>query len=146
MQAPELQRSLRLLLSLDYLSIHVGEEESILFVDWKRQPTKEELQQGFTLVVGQLIAYKIKFWLGNFNQIHHIDEEEQKWYTDQLISDLRFTRLQKVARVVSGNYDAYEAAANLMRLANNHAVIKNQIQHQVFMSFHSALAWFGIDL
>jgi hypothetical protein len=144
MTATELEQSLRLILSLEYLSLYIGEEESMLYADWKRQPTREELQHGFTLIVGQLIAYNLKFWLGNFSLIHLLDEEDQKWYAEQLVTDLRFTKLQKVARVVSGSYHSYQTAANLMRLANENPITKSKIEHQVFMSFSSALAWFNI--
>jgi hypothetical protein len=140
----ELSSSLRLILSLEYFSMYISEEDAMLYIDWKKQPAKEELVQGFTLIVGQLIAYNIKFWLGNFNQIHRIEEAEQQWYAEKLVVDLRFTKLQKVARVISGNYDSYQTAVNLMNLANNNPVIKNKIEHQVFMSIPSALAWFGI--
>ncbi len=141
---PELEGSLRLILSLEYLSLQVGEEKSLLYVDWKRQPTREELLRGFTLVVGQLLAYPVKFWLGNFSHIQQIEEEDQHWYAEKIVSDLRFTKVQKVARVVSGNYDAYQTAAHLMSLANQNPLLKSKLEHQVFMSVPSALTWLGI--
>ena len=140
----ELERSLRLILSLDYLSLYVGEKESLLYVDWKRQPTREELHAGFDLLVGQLMAYNVKFWLANFTQIHNMDTEDQHWYAEQLVAELRFTPLQKVARVVSGDFDAYQTAERLTDLANQNPLIKGQIKHQVFMSIDAALSWFGL--
>ncbi|MDQ3291562.1 MAG: hypothetical protein M3Q05_09765 [Bacteroidota bacterium] len=144
MTSTELEQSLQLIFSLEYFSIYVGADKSLLYVNWKKQPIREEIQHGFDLIIGQLIAYNVKCWIANFSQMHFMEEKDQHWYAETLLPDLRYTKLQKVARVISGDYNSFQTASNLMDLANYNPQINNQIEHRVFTNIDSALIWFGI--
>lgn len=140
----QLEEYLEKIIELDYLSIHVSHSLSLVFVIWKRQPNQEEIRTGFTLITGQMIAYNCRLWLADFRKVLIMDEENQHWYVEQLLPELRFTQIKKVARVVSLHSSCYYTAINLAELANKCPLLKGRTEHRVFIEMEQALGWLGI--
>jgi hypothetical protein len=82
--------------------------------------------------------------LADFRKVVAFDEEGQLFFAEQLIPALRFTKMEKLARVVSNNPDSLMAALRMAQLTDTHPLLRGKVQHRVFLDKDEVIAWLGI--
>lgn len=140
----ELVEYLEKVVDLGYLALYSSSSLSLMVDVWKRQPSQEEIRAGLTIMTGQMIECNCRLKLADFRKVVAFDEESQLFFAEQLIPALRFTKMEKLARVVSNNPDSLKAGLRMAQITDTHPLLKGKVQHRVFLDMDEAIAWLGI--
>lgn len=127
----------------DYLFTSLKEEEKLLHMKWLRNVTSEEYRAGINVVKEMILHHRVERWLIDSRLIDSILFADQQWIKREIAPLIKFSSLQKIARVLTEDIFNYISFENMIQqVIEEHDL---QLDLAQFSSLEAAFDWLQMD-
>ena len=127
----------------DYLYTALKEEEKLLHMRWLRNVTSEEYRAGINVVKDIILHHRVERWLIDSRLIDSILFADQQWIKREIAPLIKFSNLQKIARVLTEDIFSYISFENMIQQVIEEHDLKLDLAQ--FSSLEAAFDWLHMD-
>lgn len=127
----------------DYLFISLNKEELLLHTKWLRSVTSEEYRAGIHAMKEVILENKVELWIIDSRLLGNILFADQQWIKREIAPLIKFSNLQKIARVLTEDVFNYISFENMMQRAREEYDIVIELEQ--FSSLEAALDWLRME-
>ena len=113
----------------DFVIINLYEEDSIIFVGWKRQIVLEERKMSLLQALDLTNHYQVKNWIISDQNIYYLSSEEENWIFSDWVEIASRSSLEKISIVFQENYNM------LIQTTDFTTQLQNQYMAYGFINF-----------
>ena len=113
----------------DFVIINLYEEDSIIFVGWKRQIVLEERKMSLLQALDLTNRYQVKNWIISDQNIYYLSSEEENWIFSDWVKIASRSFLEKISIVFQENYNM------LIQTTDFTTQLQNQYMAYGFINF-----------
>ena len=129
-------------LQREYVTIRHNEPEKFIWNEWRNTIPSPQLRESILFSCEYILAHDVELILADFSQMHAPSLQDQVWIANRSAQLLQYSKLRRVANILSRDVFQQIAIEHIYALASN---VPMPCETRDFVSKEEAMEWLFCD-